>query len=80
MKLPEYKLTKRGRPGNGNSISKEHEAIRMAVGEALMCNDLRYLDMTVYDVTKISRQIIKVFDRRKIEIKLKKEYTKKRKN
>jgi hypothetical protein len=41
----------------------------MAVAEALMCNDLKYLDMTAYDCVKIARQIIRVFDRRKITIK-----------
>ena len=62
-------MKKRGRPDNGNKITPEHKAVRMAVAEALMCNDLRYLDMTVFDVVKIARQIIRVFSRRKITIK-----------
>jgi hypothetical protein len=62
-------LKKRGRPNNGNKITPEHKAVRMAVAEALMCNDLKYLDMTVFDCIKIARQIIRVFNRRKITIK-----------
>jgi len=60
-------LKKRGRP-EYKTLTPEHKAVRMAVAEALMCDDLKYLDMTIFDVVKISRKIIRVFNRRKITI------------